>query len=62
MTDQPNDGGLPLPRIYWKVTDPDGTIVQEGYSTPAGARAAGLQGKDQSAQDAPESDGDHGLD
>jgi hypothetical protein len=59
MTDQPT---LPTPSLYWKVTDADGNIIQDGYALPVAAGAAAVQGKDEPAQDAPESDDDHGLD
>lgn len=55
MTDQPN---IPAPKLYWKVTNPDGSIDKEGFALPVIAGAKAAQGKDQpqqdKAQDAPE--------
>jgi hypothetical protein len=53
MADLPE---LPVPRLYWKVTDPDGTIVQEGYATPFAAGAKAVQGKDQPQAETPDSE------
>lgn len=61
MTDKPFDGenpaaGMPVPKLHWVVTNPDGTIAAEGWATPVVSGAAAVQGQDQAAQDAPESD------
>lgn len=64
MADQPNDGlQLPVPRLYWKVTDADGRIVEEGYAMPSAAGAKAGQGKDQPQAETPQTEGNnHGLD
>ena len=37
---------LKAPVLYWKVTDPDGTIVQEGFTTATSAKAIALTSPD----------------
>jgi hypothetical protein len=44
MSDRPTPPpGTPPGSLYWTVTDPDGTVVQDGWATPISSGAGAGQ-------------------
>ena len=59
MSDQPTPPpGTPPGSLYWKVTNPDGTIDKDGWATPITSGTGAGQGQDVPSEDDETQEGD----